>query len=978
MSYTHHACGLFEIASYRIEQTLFENTMQDIASSSKRSSIMCQGVINGFNMYRKAIEFLSWLIASKKYYEMIVSFLFVFGHFGYNVQWYVAPVRAQKLLLLMMQRSMRHCTIVVNGLFIPSFEGFATVKFGMSISYFALTTFITTEYNIDILLQVLAHSISWLGYTLKYNILCLNIRRVRDLMQRILYDWNELNNLQEIKIIKEYADIGRFITLIVTLFIYVCLFCGILILFLSNFFLNITSDKNESRPRQLPILVECFIDQQKYFFLILFFLCFAAVCAFTVIAATETIIMCYIHHACGLFEIARFIEMFKRNYILAYSVLLPFGVLSLSINLYHLSRLIASKKYYDIIINVLFVIGHFWNMFFGNYFGQKVIDHSSNVFYRIYNVQWYIAPLRAQKLLLLMMQRSMRHCTIILTGLFIPSLEGFATLTTFITTEYNVDVLLHVLAYSIPWLGYMLKYSTVCLNIRMRDLMKRILCDWNELNNLQEIKIIKKYADIGRFITLIATLFIYVSIFCFILVLFLSNFFINTTSDKNESRPRQLPILVECFIDQQKYFFLILFLIFFAATCGLTTVAATETVNMSYIHHACGLFEIASINLYRLIISKKYYEIIINFLFVSGHFWHMFFCNYLGQKVIDHSSDVFHRIYNVQWYVAPLRVQKLLLLMMQRSMRHCTIVINGLFIPSFEGFANTNTIASCRNKKMKTYGKNENLHISHRQNSLKCCGNMVFAGNRYYKINQILLTCTGLWPYYTQRFCEYLMAEDIYAMSISFLYIVTHFCYMFFVNYIGQQVIDYSSNIFKKTYNSRWYAAPLNTQKCFIIITYRSMKTYTLTIHLGLFVPSLEGFATVNYYLSFDLRNSSRNLRSLSAFSAGLVKYALFHRKPPSSYPLCNKCAVVLFIVSFDTLKKGKGKEIPKELLLKSRAPTKVERVQYKGVSKLVTCASASVTICRAVQSSTKLPLQVAQKHARASHNQVYNVSPLI
>ena len=39
----------------------------------------------------------------------------------------------------------------------------------------------------------------------------------------------------------------------------------------------------------------------------------------------------------------------------------------------------------------------------------------------------------------------------------------------------------------------------------MRDLMKRILCDWNELNNLQEIKIIKKYADIGRFITLIAT-----------------------------------------------------------------------------------------------------------------------------------------------------------------------------------------------------------------------------------------------------------------------------------------------------------------------------------------------------------------------------------------------------------------------------------------------------------------------------------------
>ncbi|XP_018313157.1 odorant receptor 85b-like [Mycetomoellerius zeteki] len=96
------------------------------------------------------------------------------------------------------------------------------------------------------------------------------------------------------------------------------------------------------------------------------------------------------------------------------------------------------------------------------------------------------------------------------------------------------------------------------------------------------------------------------------------------------------------------------------------------------------------------------------------------------------------------------------------------------------------------------------------------------------------------------------MTKDIYSTSISFLYVVTHFCYMFFFNYIGQQVIDHSNNIFKKTYNSRWYAAPLNTQKCLIIITYQSMKTYTLTICFGLFVPSLEGFATlISKSLSF-------------------------------------------------------------------------------------------------------------------------------
>lgn len=46
------------------------------------------------------------------------------------------------------------------------------------LSLFQLTTFITTEYNSDLLLQVLAYSIPWLSYMLRYNILCLNIKKV--------------------------------------------------------------------------------------------------------------------------------------------------------------------------------------------------------------------------------------------------------------------------------------------------------------------------------------------------------------------------------------------------------------------------------------------------------------------------------------------------------------------------------------------------------------------------------------------------------------------------------------------------------------------------------------------------------------------------------------------------------------------------------------------------------------------------------
>jgi len=35
--------------------------------------------------------------------------------------------------------------------------------------------------------------------------------------------------------------------------------------------------------------------------------------------------------------------------------------------------------------------------------------------------------------------------------------------------------------------------------------MERILCDWNELDNMEEIEIIKEYASIGSFITLVTT-----------------------------------------------------------------------------------------------------------------------------------------------------------------------------------------------------------------------------------------------------------------------------------------------------------------------------------------------------------------------------------------------------------------------------------------------------------------------------------------
>lgn len=61
----------------------------------------------------------------------------------------------------------------------------------------------------------------------------------------------------------------------------------------------------------------------------------------------------------------------------------------------------------------------------------------------------------------------------------------------------------------------------------------------------------------------------------------------------NTSRPRQLPVIVEYFIDEEIYFLAILIHIIVTNFAGGVTVAAIGTMNMAYALHTCAMFKIA-------------------------------------------------------------------------------------------------------------------------------------------------------------------------------------------------------------------------------------------------------------------------------------------------------------------------------------------------------------------------------------------------
>ncbi|XP_031773293.1 uncharacterized protein LOC100864051 [Apis florea] len=97
-----------------------------------------------------------------------------------------------------------------------------------------------------------------------------------------------------------------------------------------------------------------------------------------------------------------------------------------------------------------------------------------------------------------------------------------------------------------------------------------------------------------------------------------------------------------------------------------------------------------AVSLHRLVnaitIKKDQLEILISLIIFANHLMIMFLCNHSGQILIDNSEEFFHELYISVWYFVPLKVQKILLLVMIRSSTACMFHIFGVFIPCYAGF----------------------------------------------------------------------------------------------------------------------------------------------------------------------------------------------------------------------------------------------------------------------------------------------------
>ncbi|XP_011056427.1 PREDICTED: putative odorant receptor 92a [Acromyrmex echinatior] len=187
IGYVKYTCGIFKIASYRIERAMTINNLQ---KKFEKEITIYRDIIYAVNVHHKAMELCKSLIScfEGSFFSLIVigvlnlslnlcrifqtisvvndkeeiilhfiiviitlSYMFLANYAGqeitdhndhifftaYNVRWYIAPIHIQKMILFLLQIGNKAFGMQIGGLFVASINCFASLV-SASISYFTV------------------------------------------------------------------------------------------------------------------------------------------------------------------------------------------------------------------------------------------------------------------------------------------------------------------------------------------------------------------------------------------------------------------------------------------------------------------------------------------------------------------------------------------------------------------------------------------------------------------------------------------------------------------------------------------------------------------------------------------------------------------------------------------------------------------------------------------------------------------------
>ncbi|XP_019697032.1 uncharacterized protein LOC109503860 isoform X2 [Harpegnathos saltator] len=293
--------------------------------------------------------------------------------------------------------------------------------------------------------------------------------------------------------------------------------------------------------------------------------------------------------------------------------------------------------------------------------------------------------------------------------------------TTFMTAECTSDLIVKVLASMFVFINIIVKYSSFWVNrVTMKILLEQLQKICSELKDENELAIIAKYGNISRSYTIWFTVHFICGESFFILIQSWSSI-LDFVRPQNESRPRIILFPMEYFVDQQSYRIKYSMRYNSLRNVDLTdknliSERITRAVDihrkaMKYSKFLMSRFEVAfgfltmtvvitlTLNLFRIfqIMSSEFniMELILPVAWAISIILYMFLVNYIGQDLTDHHTQIFVTVYNIQWYKAPLHVQKSILFLLQKGSKDFTLTVGSIINGSLKSFAMlTNTSIS--------------------------------------------------------------------------------------------------------------------------------------------------------------------------------------------------------------------------------------------------------------------------------------------
>ncbi|XP_019889312.1 uncharacterized protein LOC105285752 isoform X3 [Ooceraea biroi] len=298
----------------------------------------------------------------------------------------------------------------------------------------------------------------------------------------------------------------------------------------------------------------------------------------------------------------------------------------------------------------------------------------------------------------------------------------FSQSLTFVTMACNMDCTLKRLSFFFVYFIQILSYYSFYFNSEIiKKALKHMQFDWKLFENSEAMNIFEEYLFEAYIYIFSAIIFVGLASIVF-LTFECRAVILDIIAPMNECRPRKTEIDLELFVNEEQYFHFCLI----RNAVTIRTLQLPVAQRMLFMHRSICLsvhihrrsmqftnnliisfnvwyfplllFCVLSLSciMFRLynaiILFNDFFEIFLSCLMFFSCIAYMFVANFLGQSYIEHSAEVLESIYDTLWYVAPLPVQKLFLIM-QKSVKSHKLIMGSLFVLSIEGFSTLITSA---------------------------------------------------------------------------------------------------------------------------------------------------------------------------------------------------------------------------------------------------------------------------------------------